>query len=739
MDKPPPTKPLCTSTLKRPHEDNVEVQLEGPRVKRSKVKGQNITLGSRSMIENSSSSTWNANFGRGQVKLAVYWSQTHLLVHIFGARQLYLKNDKDCNSYIQISVLSSDGIESFVQRTKMIPSDRQPAFNETLTFHRDVFHSTNSRLLIVACNQTSTRIESIGSMSFGIVRLLNGNKEVNGWYHLLDKKRGREKHLAVKINPITNEHLNTTGTVDQSDDSMNRANSILPWISLHYFDIEKDSQGKYGFTILDTVPVKVGTVHKGSVAETLGLQSDDAFLEVGGHSVAGVRSIVIIDLLKKANGPLCVLLQRKNTVPFLRSPLVKKSLNRPTQVKPQVAVQSPKPKRKAAKVLSPRIEAFLSRSKPIVDRRLQRELFAKVALRNARQNQHKCLQTSSSCSSTYSSASTATLESRRGSGIRKHDSLKRHSLDWRRLNRCCRDRPASDLTNDTSQRASAVDSDIGIMTIHDDDDTTGDRNSTSSWESDVMATIPVDDLSILESVLDKPQDSQEPDDTLLIDLNFPPTFPPADHDILGASTASAAASSAAAAAATSKEENKRKRKHRFFTRESRAGNSRKHSGRSGRSGLAMEIPLHNDKQHIVWSRRVTPIPLGPPWRQLVHKGRVFVQSKTKKLREMLLLLYTDVLLFTKPLDEMHIKVVCCPLVINEISVLDFNCQVAREFHITLVTDTQPYPLASHGGTICLRAPTTKLKSAWHRLLQQRIMAVKCTGQDAVSWISLFSC
>ena len=53
------------------------------------------------------------------------------------------------------------------------------------------------------------------------------------------------------------------------------------------------------------------------------------------------------------------------------------------------------------------------RSKPIVDRRLQRELIAKVAMRNkARQTEGKAA-SGAHCSSTYSNASTITLESRR--------------------------------------------------------------------------------------------------------------------------------------------------------------------------------------------------------------------------------------------------------------------------------------------------------------------------------------
>ncbi|XP_022084199.1 uncharacterized protein LOC110975754 [Acanthaster planci] len=739
MDEPPPTHPSCTSMLKRSYIDNGEARLEAPRVKRPKVKahncnGQNITLGSSSTLECASSSTVNANFARGQLKLAVYWSQTHLLVHVFGARQLRLKNDIDCQLFIRLSIIASDGSETFVQRTNTIHNNGQLDFNETVTFHRDAFRSTNSRLLVTAYSQTSTRVEHLGCMSFGIVRLLNGNKEVNGWYHLLSKKRGRVKHLAVKGSK--GGQVEASGTeVQTADEDMIRPNSILPWISLHYFDIERDSQGKYGFTILDTVPVRIGTVHKGGVAEALGLQPGDAFLEAGGHSVAGVRSVLIIDLLKKASGPLRVLLQRMNTSPQQPCPLSQKSLNRPppSKLPQQPAKHSPRVKRKMQKSVSPRIEAFLSRTKPIVNRRLQRELVATVAMRTARQNQHTCLQSSDSCNSTYSRASTVTCESRRGSCTTKQDSLNRcshdlscgGSLDQRRLNRRSWTLSGFDQTSgSSSERVSVAGSDsLEMSAIPDCDETATDRSSTSSWESDLMASIAVDDLNTLERVLTNPHSGPTPDCDPPVNLDLSPVIPPTDSSLVGPSASSSTRQLSQAA-------NKGKKRCKSSNKELQAGQTIKRAGRSKRSGVSAEIPLQNNKQRIIWSRRVTPIPLEPPQRQLVHTGRIFVQSKTKKMREMLLFLYTDVLLFAKSLNDVHVKVVCCPLVINEISILDFDCKVDRDFRITLVTGAPLHPLAGHGQTICLRAPTVKLKMTWRRFLQQRIMAIKCKGQQS---------
>eukprot|EP00057_Strongylocentrotus_purpuratus_P028328 XP_011682802.1 PREDICTED: uncharacterized protein LOC105446978 [Strongylocentrotus purpuratus] len=185
---------------------------------------------------------------------------------------------------------------------------------------------------------------------------------------------------------------------------MDRPDSLLSWISLHYVVLSKDKNGKYGFTLLDTLPVQVGSVEKGSQAETSGLLKGDYFLEIGGYNVAGINSRGIKNVLKQTNNEIEALVQRHSdpsTRPCIpprpskprrklrdgeKEEDIKRNLRnrRVKSVKASAAKAQAMMEKRGVVLSVPAGSSMTAPSIGLVQKRLKRELIATVARRRDR-------------------------------------------------------------------------------------------------------------------------------------------------------------------------------------------------------------------------------------------------------------------------------------------------------------------------------------------------------------------
>ncbi|XP_041481902.1 uncharacterized protein LOC121429063 [Lytechinus variegatus] len=137
-------------------------------------------------------------------------------------------------------------------------------------------------------------------------------------------------------------------------------------------------------------------------------------------------------------------------------------------------------------------------------------------------------------------------------------------------------------------------------------------------------------------------------------------------------------------------------------------------------------------EEVLFAKGIEPFPLGPPDRDLVHAGRLFYFNRRKKFREVLVLLFNDALVMARSQhQDGRLRVIYPQLFILDISLFDFNCENAREFHITPVLSSGGHDAACHKGSIVFRAPSVKLKRSWQRVLTQQAMAVKYTSLGKV--------
>ncbi|XP_071501938.1 uncharacterized protein [Diadema antillarum] len=137
-------------------------------------------------------------------------------------------------------------------------------------------------------------------------------------------------------------------------------------------------------------------------------------------------------------------------------------------------------------------------------------------------------------------------------------------------------------------------------------------------------------------------------------------------------------------------------------------------------------------EEVLFTKGIEPFTLGPPDRELIHAGRLFFFNKRKKFREVLAMVFNDALVIARSQhQDGRLRVIFPRLLILDISLLNFNCENAREFSITPVLSSSGHEAACHHGSIIFRAPSVKLKRSWQRVLTQQVMAVKYTSLGKV--------
>ncbi|KAL3872430.1 hypothetical protein ACJMK2_040357 [Sinanodonta woodiana] len=261
-------------------------------------------------------------FKKGHVKLAVRLSSGLLTVHVHEARQIGSKRCALANSFVRISLIL-DQNEISQRRTEVVRNSSNPVYDASYSFEL-TDKDLHKRLMISVWHQdlTTERNEFLGCTSFGIASVMKQRKDVNGWYYLLTEEFGRKKHLQITRK-------------DKFLTAISRRASLPPVIPAINKDITGVEQvnltvhrgkGGFGFTLVESCPVKVGKVDRGSRAADAGLREDDVITHVNGKNISRSTSTSVAKLVKKS-GSMVTLTLIRNTTLFLEPLLSRHSSN----------------------------------------------------------------------------------------------------------------------------------------------------------------------------------------------------------------------------------------------------------------------------------------------------------------------------------------------------------------------------------------------------------------------------
>ncbi|XP_027140241.1 regulator of G-protein signaling 3-like isoform X1 [Larimichthys crocea] len=126
--------------------------------------------------------------GRGRLRLSITPEAGQLIIHIHEARGLMGKSQKSCDSYVKLAVTSD-----LVSDSRTFLNNKNPEYDHSfiLCVSDDL---VLNRLIISVFSRCS---QLIGCMSFGIGSLVSSSKLVTGWFYLLGEGFGHRKHLRV--------------------------------------------------------------------------------------------------------------------------------------------------------------------------------------------------------------------------------------------------------------------------------------------------------------------------------------------------------------------------------------------------------------------------------------------------------------------------------------------------------------------------------------------------------------
>ena len=134
--------------------------------------------------------------------------------------------------------------------------------------------------------------ESLGCTSFGLRHLRSGERTIKGWYYLLNDDVGRKKHLHV----ATRER--TPRPPSNPVYRVPAVNSKVCGMETVNITIRRSPYGGFGFTLVNSCPVKVGRVDSSSPAEAAGLQKDDIVVRVNYQNVSRSTSVSVAKCIK---------------------------------------------------------------------------------------------------------------------------------------------------------------------------------------------------------------------------------------------------------------------------------------------------------------------------------------------------------------------------------------------------------------------------------------------------------
>lgn len=136
--------------------------------------------------------------GKAKLKMSAYVNSGHVTVHVIRAAKLVTSRGGSASAYIKVS-LHPDHIKRAHWRTVVVRSCRNPEFDHKFSFEL-MAEDTVKRLLVTVWHRDfeNKRSELLGSMSFGMGKILNSDQYVKGWYRLLRQDLGMRRHFAAR-------------------------------------------------------------------------------------------------------------------------------------------------------------------------------------------------------------------------------------------------------------------------------------------------------------------------------------------------------------------------------------------------------------------------------------------------------------------------------------------------------------------------------------------------------------
>ncbi|XP_037536718.1 regulator of G-protein signaling 3 [Nematolebias whitei] len=133
--------------------------------------------------------------GRGQLRLSITVEAGQLVIHIHEARGLMGKSRRSCDSYVKVT---SDLDHSIRRKTRAVLDRKNPKYEENFSLCITERHLLSRLLVSVFRRPPDSRCSQlIGCMSFGIGSLVTSSQQLTGWFYLLAEEYGRSKHLRV--------------------------------------------------------------------------------------------------------------------------------------------------------------------------------------------------------------------------------------------------------------------------------------------------------------------------------------------------------------------------------------------------------------------------------------------------------------------------------------------------------------------------------------------------------------
>lgn len=136
--------------------------------------------------------------GKAKLKLSAYVNSGHVTVHVIRAAKLVTTHGGSANAYVKVS-LQPDHTKRAHWRTAVVKSSRNPDFDHKFSFEL-MPEDTTKRLLVTVWHRDfeNKRSDLLGSMSFGMGKILNSDQYVKGWYRLLRQDLGMRRHFAAR-------------------------------------------------------------------------------------------------------------------------------------------------------------------------------------------------------------------------------------------------------------------------------------------------------------------------------------------------------------------------------------------------------------------------------------------------------------------------------------------------------------------------------------------------------------
>lgn len=246
----------------------------------------------------------------GQIRLSAYMNFGLLTVHVIQARHLTSKFSPLCNAIVKMSLVRDETRKSRC-RTEVVNGSNNPLFDEKFSFEL-LEEDNNKRLLISVWNKESGNSEFLGCTSFGIRHLINPRKDTDGWYYLLTEEVGRKKHL--KLSSKNQPKLQ----VRNQRENVPPINKDIWGMESLTVTVHRGEHG-YGFSVVESCPVKVGRVDRGSPADHAGLCPGDCIIRVNNQNVSRSQSASVAKLVKSAGPTLTIDIQRSKAYEILDS------------------------------------------------------------------------------------------------------------------------------------------------------------------------------------------------------------------------------------------------------------------------------------------------------------------------------------------------------------------------------------------------------------------------------------